>query len=79
MSVRRKRWYYGVGVGQRILHVFSSAMEPTEASHGHWVRYAVGPYSSQHAAIDGARRSQVYPGYPVFVKQKGPYSKKVWD
>jgi hypothetical protein len=71
------RWYYGPGTQQDILHVFKSTFEPTERSHGHWIRYAIGPWNTRQRAIDEAHGSQGHPGYRVFVKLRGPYSKEV--
>lgn len=69
-----KKWYYGPAKNQDHLQVFGSMTEPTESSHGHWIRYAVGPFRTRAKAVRMAQISQAHPGWPVFIKLKGPYS-----
>jgi hypothetical protein len=70
----KKKWYYGPAKSQRHLNVFGSMTVPTENSHGHWIQYAVGPFTTRAKAIRMAQLSQAHPGWPVFLKVKGPYS-----
>jgi hypothetical protein len=73
----KTKWYFGPGAHQNILHIFKSAVEPTERTHGHWVRYSVGPWPTRKRArclwsrcramiapCDGVTRICEVPGVP---------------
>lgn len=69
-----KKWYYGPGRSQDVLHVFGSTSEPTETTWGGVVKYAVGPFKTRKQAVHRALTSQAHPGWRVYIKLKGPYS-----